>query len=65
MTERQSDRGRHQCRRIIDAVANEQGGGATGFLTGDGDLLLGRPSRVDFVDADLFREVPHFTLPIA
>jgi hypothetical protein len=26
MTKRQPDRGRHQCRRIIDPIANEQGG---------------------------------------
>jgi hypothetical protein len=65
MTEGQSDGRRRQCGRVIDAIANEQGGGATDFLAGDGDLLLGRLSRVDLVDADVFREVPDFTLPIA
>src|SRR5262249_49789222 len=65
MTEGEADGRRGQCRRVVDAVSDEQGGGPSAFQARDRDLLFGRLSGVDLVNPDTVAEVTHFAQSIA
>ncbi len=65
LTEGDADGGGDQSGGVVDAVADEDRGGKSGFGADDVELLLGAFAAVDLVDADQVGQVLHFGLAVA
>ena len=65
LTKGNADGGGRQGRRIIDAIPHKHRIGPPGFRAHQRQLLLRALTGIDFLDADLVRQIAHLTLAVA